>query len=226
MTAEDNLVETWEKINPWSEPVPPPPEQKPFVLPRLYSDEAHYNTPTEALKHAPKIDPDTVYLTVMGCFPAKSAFSAELSLVAGYKNTLSTWDDDLPSISDHYVGIVGKIPLYSSNERFRQREREFLRRNMTAQQVSGFIAAIASRNQAYRELGLYRALEARSQARVKNGIAETTEQVLMLEKTAESHAKVITFESKVMEYRLSLAGLCQDSKRESINRWLKKLAVL
>ena len=215
-----------EKIKPWAEEPPPPPEQKPFELPRLYSDETHYNTPSDPLKKAPEINPDEVYLTVMNCFPAKSTFNAELNLVAGYKQNIDSWNDDYPEIADHYVGIVGKIPLYSSNERSRQREREYQRRNITAQHVAGFISAIAARNQSWREIGLYRSLEARAQARVKNGIAETTEQVLFLEKLTTAHANLITNKSKIIEFRLALSGLCENSKRENINNWLIKLTQL
>lgn len=221
-----DFVSNWEKINPWSETAPQPPEIKPFELPRLNGDSTHYNTPIEPLKKAKKINADSVFLMVMRCFPSKGAFNAELSLVAGFKENLSDWDEDLPDISDHYVGIVGRIPLYSSNERSRQREREFQRRNVTAQHVAGFISAIAKRNQKYRELGLYRALEARASARVLNGIAETTEQITMLEKTAIAHAEIITHEASVIEHRLALAGLCEDSKRELVNDHLKQLAAL
>ncbi len=221
-----DLLAAWEKIDPFAEAPPPPPEQKPFELPRLYSDETHFNAPTEPLKKAPKINADEVYLAVLACFPAKSTFNAELDLVAGYKQALDAWDTNYPDIADHYVGIVGKIPLYSANERSRQREREYQRRNITAQHVAGFIAAIAARNQAWREIGLYRSLEARAQARVKKGIAETSEQVLFLEKLTQSHANLISQEAKIMEYRLALAGQCEDQKREPINNWLNKLTQL
>lgn len=222
-----DLLETWEKIDPFSDDSPAsPPEQKPFELPRLYADKQHYNSTTEPLKKAPKIDSDAIFLAVMACFPAKSTFNAELSLVGGYKRAIDEWNEDYPEISDHYVGIVGKIPLYSSNERNRQREREYQRRNITAQQVAGFVAAIASRNQSWREIGLYRALEARAQARVKNGIAETTEQVTYLEKLTQSHANLITHQSKITEYRLALAGQCENRKRAKINNWLIKLTQL
>lgn len=226
-TITEKALEKWDEVSPWSdETAPPPPEQKPFELPRLYSDKQHYNSPTEPIKKAPRIDPDEVFLSVMACFPAKSLFDAELSLVAGYKQGINEWDEDYPDIADHYVGIVGKIPLYSSNEQSRQREREYQRRTATAKAVAGFVAAIAARNQAFRELGLYRALEARAQARVKNGIAETNEQIVLLKKLAMVHSDVITQQSKVMEYRLGLSGMCENQKREAINTWLKKLAKL
>ncbi|MFS1444600.1 hypothetical protein BCU50_023195 [Vibrio sp. 10N.286.46.E10] len=220
------LQKSWEAINPWGEEPPKPPEVKPFELPRLTGDSTHFNTPISPYKKAKKINADSVFLMVTRCFPAKSAFDAEVSLVAGFKDNLSDWDEDLPDISDHYVGIVGRIPLYSSNEQSRQREREFIRRNITAQHVAGFISAIAKRNQKYRELGLYRALEARASARVIKGIAETGEQVMMLEKTAAAHAEIITQEANVIEHRIALAGLCQSDKRDLVNNHLKDLAGL
>ncbi len=224
--ANADLLEYWHRISPWGEPAEPPPEQKPFELPRLYSDEQHYNSYIEPLRKTPSIDPDSVFTTVLKCFPAQSAFNAELSVVGGFRNGLDQFDQDLPTISSHYVGLVGKIPLYSADERARRREREYQIRTITAQNVAGFIAAIASRNQAYREVGLYRALEARAQARVLNGIAPTTEQVTFLEKVAASHAKVIQQEALIVQYRLALGGLCENSKREQVNTWLMKLTEL
>ena len=229
--AENLLTKTlafFDNANPLAEgeDAPLPPEQKPFELPRLYNDDDHYNSGTHPIKKAPKIDPDAVFLAVIDCYPSLSTFNAELSLVGGFRQALDDFDEDYPEIASHYVGIVGKIPLYSSNERARQREREYRRRTETSQQVAGFIKAIAARNQAYRELGLYRALEARSQARVSRGIAETSEQVRMLEKITKAHADVITEESNIIEHRLALAGLCESSKREKINNWLKKMVAL
>lgn len=227
-TFLDKSLNFWQNANPLAEgkAAPPPPEQKPFELPRLYNDDEHYNLNTKPLKKAPKIDPDAVFLAVIDCFPSQSTFNAELSLVGGFRQALDEFDDDYPDIASHYVGVVGKIPLYSSNERARQREREYRRRTETSQQVAGFIKAIAARNQAYRELGLYRALEARSQARVSKGIAETSEQVRMLEKITKAHSDVISEESNIIEHRLALAGLCESSKREAINNWLKKMVQL
>ena len=145
--AENLLTKTlnfFDNANPLTEgeAAPAPPEQKPFELPRLYENEQHYNSPAQPLKKAPKIDPDTVFLAVMDCFPSKSTFNAELSLVGGFRQALDDFDEDYPEIASHYVGVVGKIPLYSSNERARQREREYRRRTETSQQVAGFIKAI------------------------------------------------------------------------------------
>lgn len=221
-----DLLEAWENISPFNEQAPPPPKQTPFTLPRLHADEKHFNAPIKPILKTPRIDPDEVYTTVLACFPSPSTFNAELSLVGGFKTALNQWDDEYPDIADHYVGIIGKIPLYSANERNRQREREYLRRNTTAAHVSGFIGAIALRNQIWREIGLYRALEARAQARVRNGIAETKEQVTYLEKLTETQAKLITAQSKIVEYRLALAGLCENSLRPKINNWLIQLTGL
>ena len=105
----------WGIATPWDEPTAQPPEIKPFELPTLKGDAPHYNTPTPALKPAPKIDPDAIFQTVLNCYPEKSKFKLDLNLVAGMRTNLDEYNsDDWPEISEHYVGIVGKMPLYST----------------------------------------------------------------------------------------------------------------
>lgn len=99
----------WGIATPWDEPIAQPPEIKPFELPTLKGEAPHYNTPTPALKPAPKIDPDTIFQTVLNCYPEKSKFKLDLNLVVGMRTNLDEYNsDDWPEISEHYVGIVGK----------------------------------------------------------------------------------------------------------------------
>jgi hypothetical protein len=92
--------------------------------------------------------------------------------------------------------------------------------------VADFIAAIASRNHAIRELTLYRGLEARSALRVQQGISEAREQVTYLEKVAASHETLIKQEAKIMESRLKLSGMCDPVNEKKINHWLKTISAV
>ena len=139
----------WGIATPWDEPSAQPPEIKPFELPTLKGDAPHYNTSTPALKPAPKIDPDAIFQTVLNCYPEKSKFKLDLNLVAGMRTNLDEYNsDDWPEISEHYVGIVGKMPLYSTTEQSRERQWEYQRRTATATSVASFTQALADRNYA------------------------------------------------------------------------------
>lgn len=227
LAVSQSYANDWGIDSPWKEPVAPPPEIKPFVLPTLTGEAPHYNTPAPALKPAPKIDPDVIFQTVLNCYPEKSKFKLDLSLVAGMKTNLDEYNsDDWPEISEHYVGIVGKMPLYSTTEQSRERQWEYQRRTSTATSVAAFAQALADRNYAYRLMGLYLSLEARSQQRVSQGVASVNEQVALLEKVAGSHRNVLAHEAKIVEHRLALVALCEDSYSKRVNQYLLDLAFL
>lgn len=227
LVAGQAYANDWGIDSLWGEPVAPPPEIKPFELPTLKGDAPHYNTPTPALKPAPKIDPDVIFQTVLNCYPEKSKFKLDLSLIAGMKTNLDEYNsDNWPEISEHYIGIVGKMPLYSTTEQARERQWEYQRRTSTATSVAAFTQALADRNYAYRLMGLYLSLEARSQQRVARGVANVNEQVALLEKVASSHRDVLAHEAKIVEHRLALVALCEESYSKSVNHYLLALAYL
>nr|WP_261875625.1 hypothetical protein [Vibrio rarus] len=221
-------TEDWGIKNPWAkEESVAPPDIKPFELPTLQGSSPHYNTNLPALRPAPKIDPDAIFNVVLNCYPEKSKFNLELSLVAGMRTTLDEYDTgDWPEISEHYVGIVGKMPLYSSSEQSRERQWEYQRRTATATLVAGFTQALVNRNYAYRLMGLYLALEARSQQRVIKGIAGIDEQVGLLEKTAAAHRDVLASEAKIVEQRLALVAMCEVQYSQQVNSYLEQLSYL
>lgn len=211
----------------WEDSAPPPPEVHPFELPTLNGHDTHFNTAVPALKTAPRPDTDAIYRAITHCYPEKSKFNIDINIVAGMKSSLDQYStDNWPEISEHYVGIVGKMPLYSSTEQSRERNWEYQRRTNTATAVSSFANAVANRNHAYRMMGLYMALEARAQARVTEGIANVNEQVGYLEKVAGSQRDVLQFEAKVTEFRLALAAMCDDTQQAVMNDYLKKVAKL
>ena len=188
------------------------PQIKPFEIPSLQGD-TQYQDPIPSLLPAPEIDPDTIYSAALNCYPEESKFKIDVDLVAGYRRVSDQYDTSgWPALSEHYIGVVGKIPLLSDSEDSRTRDREYLRRTRTAEAVAGFAQALANRNFAYREIGLYMALEARAIVRVGKGIAPTEEQITMMEKVAEAQRNITKFSADAVQYRLAIIAMCDDQK--------------
>ncbi|WP_105062753.1 hypothetical protein [Photobacterium angustum] len=218
---------TWPINLPWQQPSEQVPNVKPFELPTLKGESPNFHTAIPAIQAAPKVDPDTIYSVITRCYPEKTKFKIDINLVAGMRSSVDQYDSsDWPEITDHYIGIVGEMPLYSTTEQSREREWEHKRRVATAKQVADFVQALANRNYAYREMGLYLAMEARSQARVKQGLANITEQIGFLEKVAAAQRDILKHEAQVIENRLALISMCDDNTSERVNHYLKKVAYL
>lgn len=189
------------------------------------------------------IDADAIFKLLLACYPEKNTVDIDVDLRATlrFSDVLNLrvlylcWEepsdvldlqDTTTGLGKNYVGIVASMPLYSGKELDREKEREYVRRKDTAKAVADFISAIAGRNHAVRELALYRSLEARSAVRVQQGVTEATEQVGYLEKVASSQEKLITEETKIMESRLLLSGMCDPKNAETIGSWLKKVSAV
>ena len=164
-----------------------PPTVQPYQFPTMLDDGADYHDKPLALVKAPAIDADAVFSAVLACYPEKSKFDIDVDLRAAIRSRdVLDLQDTSTGLGKSYVGIVASMPLYSGKELEREKDREYSRRKDTAKAVADFIASIAGRNHAIRELALYRSLEARSAARVKEGVTEASEQVSYLEKVANS----------------------------------------
>ena len=210
---------------PWSDN-PDKPDIKPFILPQLES-ENHYQDPIPSLLPAPKIDPDAIYQSALNCYPEVSTFKVDLDLVAGYRRVNDQYDTSTwPDLSEHYIGVVGKLPLISTTEDSRDRDREYRRRSLTAKAVAGFAKALANRNLSYREMGLYMALEARAIVRVERGIAPVDEQILMMEKVAAAQRNISQYSADSVQHRLAIVAMCDENKAPRLNTYLKKIAYL
>lgn len=226
-TATTQNQKGWGISLPWQQPTETPPDIRPFELPTLKGTPPSFHTPIPALKSAPVIDPDAIFTVINRCYPEKSKFNIDLKIVAGVRSSVDQYDrSDWPEITDHYIGLVGEMPIYSSTEQSREREWEHKRRVSVAQSVARFAEALANRNHAYREIGLYLALEARSQARVKQGIANITEQVGYLEKVAAAQRDILKFEAQIVEQRLALSSMCDNQRIDQVNQYLQRLAYL
>lgn len=213
----------------WSEEkAEPPPEFKPYELPTLAGDNLDYHDKPDALIKAPIIDAESLFVTVMHCYPASSSWDIDVKLKARITTETDNlfYNDDDSTISSNYIGIVASMPLYSSKEISRDKEREYRRRTDIAKMIANFVGAIAGRNRALRELTLYRSLEARSAVRVKNGIVSATEQIGFLEKVSARNELLIKTEMDILQQRLQLASTCEPSKYDQINTYLKKIAMV
>lgn len=203
------------------------PVVQPFEVPRLHGQSHSFKARVPALSSAPLIDTDSIYYAALNCYPEQSAFKVSVNLVAGYRaNTDQFEEDDWPDITEHYVGIVAKMPLYDTNDRSRARDREYNRRAKTAAHVAGFAQALANRNYAYREIGIYIAMEARAQARVSQGIVGVNEQIQYLEKTATAQRNIIRTTAEATEHRLALVAMCDSEKSDDLNNYLVNVAKL
>ena len=226
-SAKDPAKETIKYSFPWSsqnKKTAPPP--KPFTLPTYSGEDNHQSNYIPPLQHAPRVDGDSVFYHALECYPSVNRWRLDLTLEARLRTKDSRSIDALDGtiLGSSYAGLVASLPLYSATEEAREREREYMRRIKVAGFVAAFVQAIADRNHALRELGLYSSLEARSRVRVKSGITTTDEQVTFLEKVAAAQKSLITSESQIMEHRLALVGGCEDSKAEPLNVFLTDLA--
>ena len=202
-----------------------PPEVKPFELPTLTGEKVDYQGYMNPLEPAPRLDSDGIFQQAVNCYPEPTKFNVELNLEAGLRSQGVVTADNT-TLGKEYIGIVASMPLFSATEMNRQREREYLRRTATSELIGRLLTAIATRNHARREITLYRALEARSQVRVKKGIVSTDEQVAFMEKLLGAHKTLIQAEADITTARLGITGQCSDDKRPLLNAWLKQVAAL
>nr|VFJ68102.1 MAG: hypothetical protein BECKDK2373B_GA0170837_12067 [Candidatus Kentron sp. DK] len=212
---------------PWSsQNETPPPAYAPYSLPTFDHNGFDYTDSIPALEQAPHIDGNAVFAAAITCYPAKDKWRIDVDLETRVRSSgISTFDPaDGTILGSSYIGIVARMPLYSVSEMDRERTQDYRRRMTTAKYVADFVAGIAERNHALRELGLYSSMEARARIRVGQGITEATEQVKYLDKVAAAQAALVKAESKVMEARLSLVAACAQDKADSFNSWLSRQA--
>ena len=202
-----------------------PPQVQPFKLPTLTGEEADFRGYMNPLIEAPKLDADAIFAQATNCYPESSRFRLEVHLEAGAR-TQGIITADNKTIGKNYAGIVAKMPLYSPTSSSREREREYMRRTATSEQIGRLVTAIAIRNHSHRAVALYTALEARSQVRVQKGLTETAEQVGYMEKLLSAHEAFLKAEAEITAARLAISGQCSENRRDGLNNWLKQMAIL
>jgi len=193
----------------------------PFQIPTYMDVVDDFKKPIAPIKRTQKIDEEMIFNMVLACYPSKSFFDGfNVSAKAGVGLAEDFDVDDKSGIGKHYFGIVASLPLFDMKEFDRERERERERRENVASLVSGLVQAISSRNRAIRSLGLFTALEKRSQIRVQKGIVSVSEQVKYLEKVINWEDRLSKANAKITESRLALIGQCRDGERAKVNGYL------
>ena len=200
-----------------------PPDIKRFEIPTFTGKPVDWNHQKPAINPLPKIDGDAIFKVVNRCYPLKSGFGLDISLKAGatYKDTAnsSTQINRLDS-NKYYAGIVANMPLYSDVEIDKDRKLEYQRRMQTTETIKALLTGVATKRRAERLMGLYEALEKRAQERIKNGLAETAEQITFLEKVATTQGELDQANASIEASRLALIGQCRPDAEQEVNEYI------
>lgn len=201
------------------------PEKHPHLLPTFRGDYPVHHAPPHPGPQAVMPDTRNLFERALACWPVESLFRAEVRLEGRVRNDTGPYFDNngLASGGRSAVSVVATLPLYSAVERDREREREWIRRTKVADEVGLFITALASRDKSQRMLDIARALERRSQERVKAGVAATAEQVGFLEKVASLEGDLVKQYGDLQKARLSLLGLCTTDRVDELDEYLVAL---
>ena len=198
-------------------------QKKPHELPTYSGDKPSYHAPEKSVKSTQLPDARDLYEKALNCWPAPSLMRAEVGIEGRMRSERSqTLDEDgaFRTAGRFGVALVARLPLYSALELDREREREYMRRTKLADATGNFISILAERQKHVRQLDLLRALERRSQDRVKAGITETTEQVGYMEKVAATEGELLKQSGQLQKARLELIGHCSASQADEVDRYI------
>ena len=199
-----------------------PPDIKRFEIPTFTGKPVDWNHQKPAINPLPKIDGDAIFKVVNRCYPLKSGFGLDISLKTGatYKDTASNNQINTLDSNKYYAGIVANMPLYSDVEIDKERKLEYQRRMETTSTIKAMLEGVATKRRAERLLGLYTALEKRAQERIKNGLAETSEQITFLEKVATTQGELDHANATIEASRLALIGQCRPDAEQEVNDYI------
>ena len=195
--------------------------QQSHELPTYSGDKPSYHAPEKPPKPGQLPDARDLYERALVCWPVPTFMRAEVTLEGRLRTDRNTYLDDnntMRSGARAGVAVVARIPLYSAMELDREREREYQRRTKLADSVGAFVALLAERQKHLRQLELMRALERRSQERVKLGVTETAEQVTYLEKVATVEGALLKQRGDLQKARLELIGHCAPTQADDLDR--------
>lgn len=200
----------------------------PAALPLFDGSDTRTHQPPQGELVRPVVpDYRKLYDMVLSCWPADSWFRgevyAEARLSSRTDTTSSSYDATTGTLTqrgDKYVALVARIPIASAIELDRERGREADRRGKVADAVGELVSAFSERVLNARQLSLTRALEKRSQERVRVGVAETSEQVKYLEQVATLESKIEMLKAAEIKARLHIVGMCDARKMSLIDGYL------
>lgn len=198
-------------------------EKKPFELPTYSGEKPSIYPPEKPAKPGAIPDARDLYDRALSCWPSQTYMRAEVFVEGRARTETGTYLDTSGTVATTgktSAALVARIPLYSAAELDREREREFARRTKIADAVGELVAALADRHRMRRELEITRALERRSQERIKIGVAETAEQVRYLEKVASLESELLKQHGTIQKARLILVGHCTANAGDALDRHL------
>ncbi len=198
-------------------------EKKPFELPTYSGEKPSIYPPEKPAKPGAIPDARDLYDRALSCWPAQTYMRAEVFVEGRARTETGTYLDTSGTVNTTgktSAALVARIPLYSAAEMDREREREFARRTKIADAVGELVAALADRHRMRRELEITRALERRSQERIRIGVAETAEQVRYLEKVASLESELLKQHGAIQKARLVLVGHCTANAGDALDRHL------
>lgn len=210
---------------------PAPPAQsepdKPFLLPTYSGESPSLHAPDKPPAPGPAPDARDLYERALACWPVRSLFRGEVTLEGRVRNERGLYLDDSNGVSSGgsraSAALVARLPLYSAIELDREREREWSRRVRVAESAGAFVSVLAERDKLRRQLDLLRALERRSQERVRAGVAETAEQVGFMEKVASTEGEIVRLSGLLQKARIELLGNCHEHQADGLDAHIKQL---
>lgn len=206
---------------------PADPADKPFLLPTYSGDSPSFHAPDKPPAAGPAPDARDLYERALACWPVRSLFRGEVTLEGRLRNERGLYLDDHSGVSSGgsraSAALVARLPLYSAIELDREREREWSRRVRVAESAGQFVSVLAERDKLRRQLDLLRALERRSQERVKAGVAETAEQVGFMEKVAGAEGEIVRLSGLLQKARIELLGNCHEQQADGLDAHINRL---
>jgi hypothetical protein len=197
--------------------------KKPHELPTYSGQKPSYHAPEKPPVPGQLPDARELYDRTLNCWPVPSFMRAEVTLegrVRTDRTQMMDEDGTIRSAGRAGVALVARLPLYSALELDREREREYMRRTKLADATGNFLSILAERQKHVRQLELMRALERRSQERVKAGITETAEQVGFMEKVAGLEGELLKQSGMLQKARLELIGHCSPTQADEVDRYI------
>ncbi len=196
------------------------------MLPTYSGEQPSIHAPEKPPAPGQAPDARDLYERALACWPVRSLFHGEVTLEGRVRNDRGLYLDDSglsSGTSRATATLVARLPLYSAIELDREREREWARRVRVAESAGQFVSVLAERDKLRRQLDLLRALERRSQERVRAGVAETAEQVGFMEKVAGAEGEIVRLSGMLQKARIELLGNCHEQQADALDVHIKQL---